>query len=122
MEQMEIAKKSIIFNNMVTSFLQLLKQTYSTKAQDFEVFEQMFRMAKSSTPTFPLRNFYVITKPYWHKIDVKDESYFLNMPIEGFLQSLNLKELYRNSTTEQKDLLWNRFRSLVTFSKSVYND
>lgn len=121
MEQLEIAKKSIIFNNMVTSFIQLLKQLYPTKSNDFEVFDSMFRMAKSNQ-MFPCRNFYCTTKPYWKKIYEKDEGYFLDIPVDGFFQTLNLKDLYLQSSKEQKETLWKRFLVLVDFSRSVYKD
>lgn len=113
-----------IFNNQI---LEIISQSYNTfdeiidKDKRFQSLINSIETTISITPSVPITLFYNnFSKPFEEQISKKDDVFFLNFEVKDDFFEL-LKYIYKNTTEENKTIIWDYILRLKTLSIKYYD-
>lgn len=128
------------FNTQLENMLNELIKTFPN-FMDIKIFKEKFLLAKSTNPQLILLIFLKYAYPFKQKVLDKDEAFFLsdnltdqitnnkdiqkdgNVDSEYILtKALNIKELWHQMDSQQKDVLWTYFKVLMVLCERYVNE
>ena len=119
------------FNNNLKKFISELIKTYPQE-HNFVVFKNTILLMQRVNPRKVLLLFIEYIDPYKEKLLNRDESFFLNESYSNILEQTDNKEyawklvdklkLYWEDTNENnKNVIWDYFKQLITLAYMTYN-
>lgn len=120
MNKEEITKR---FNKLLFDFFKDIINTYP----NIKVFNELriqLRLALTADEKIAIKQFYQqLVKNYKNKIMIEDDDFFLKFDLSGtVLENLNsLKDIWCNSTEDNKKKLWKYVKILTILSEKVNN-
>ena len=119
------------FNNTLDKFVHELISSFPAERK-FVVFKNAIKLVQKVNPRKVLLLFIEYIDPYKEKLLNRDESFFLNESYSNILEQTDNKEnawklvdklkLYWEDTNENnKNVIWDYFKQLITLAYMTYN-
>tara|TARA_B100001105_G_C22288882_1_gene398680 strand:- start:279 stop:647 length:369 start_codon:yes stop_codon:yes gene_type:complete len=108
------------FNNQCLNFVKELSEIYPDSDNLIPVKNKLLIVIKTS-PNFLIKNFYKTCYQYKTEAYNKNENFFLNYKLSGtVIHSLQLKDLWKNSTETTKEKCWLYIQVLFKLCEKHY--
>lgn len=105
------------FNDLMGQFLDDLEIAFPND-KGIQKYQASFMILRKAQPRKPLNEFMKSVTPLASQIMNKDEQFFLDSP-PGFLETLNIKELWTQATQENKDAIWQYVQTLYIIGTTI---
>jgi hypothetical protein len=124
------------FNLTVTNLIDDLIIICGDDIKNLKSFKTQFELLKRVNPKVIMNQFNINIIPFTHKIKMRDESFFIekdyqeevdkNVKDESYTQHsldqiLNLKEIWKSLSDNNKSIIWDYFNVLVLLVELEYN-
>lgn len=105
------------FNELMQQFLDDLEVAFPNESA-IKKYQATFGLLKKTNARKPLTEFMSSITPYASHIMSKDESFFLQSDVD-FVKSLNIKDLWSQATSENKDAIWQYLQTLYIIGMTI---
>lgn len=105
------------FNELMQQFLDDLEIAFPNDSA-IKKYQATFGLVKKTNARKPLTEFMSSITPFASQIMSKDESFFLQSDVD-FVKSLNIKDLWSQATSENKDAIWQYLQTLYIIGMTI---
>jgi len=113
-----------IFNQQLEEIIDQAKTTFSDIIEDNKQIEKLtnaIHTTISITPSVPIKIFYKnFAAPFNKQINDRNDGFFLKFEVDDDIFEL-LKYIYKNTTDDNKDIIWNYILRLKNLSVKYYD-